>query len=517
MRSKKARLKRLLTKHLVYYPAGGVIALSPLLGMKKPSKLKVNENTQRLLSLTGTSLASLREGKEVHLDRTSSGDSFRNMITREHTPEALLQEAFRRSQLAQQHWEQGELQEAGLDTDAVSWLLSFVPDTLEPQQSQIRAELRGRQATLIVLLNEAAAGKSAGTSGPDQAPVEQLGPVPLELNESVQREIDRFCTTQRKTFLDGYQLAGAHMPYIERKLAEHGMPKELGWLPLIESGFRLKAESGASALGLWQFMPATGDQFGLSRDRWIDRRMDPEQASEAAVVYLKYLYLAFGKDWNKALAAYNWGEGNIRKVLKKFRRPEDEVSFWDIQSKLPEETARYVPKFLAAVNIVSKPQDFGFSGLGSQDVPKRYEVVELEKQVDMDALAGVMGLDWHVLSELNPELLQRVTPPQKHGLRVPIGYGKLLLATLPNIPEYRPQPQPEPLVARRTTRPGILLVSDRHHRRIRSPGTSLLQARARVRSKAGHGKKAGPAGRGRPHTSGKSTKAARSKRGRGRA
>jgi membrane-bound lytic murein transglycosylase D len=219
------------------------------------------------------------------------------------------------------------------------------------------------------------------------------------------------------------------------------MPKELSWLPLIESGFKPRAESGAKALGLWQFMPATGTQYGLVRNRWIDRRLDPEHSTEAAVVYLKYLYKRFGGDWNKALAAYNWGEGNLRKAIARIQKPEDQVSFWDLRSRLPEETRRYVPKFLAAVAIVRSPEELGFSELGRRRVPRRYETVRIEKQMDMDVVAGVLGIEPSALQELNPELRQRVTPPQEHSLRVPAGLGNVLLARLGDIPEYKPRPK----------------------------------------------------------------------------
>src|SRR5262249_31643534 len=153
-------------------------------------------------------------------------------------------EAFHRYQYARQHWEEGKSREAGLEVDEASWLLSSVQEPLDPQQAQVREALQESLSELIVLLNEAASGASKGPTGP----IEQLGPISLEMNARIQREIDLYSTTQRETFLTGFELAGAHLPYIQRKLGEYGLPRELGWLPLIESGFKTQAESGAKAL-----------------------------------------------------------------------------------------------------------------------------------------------------------------------------------------------------------------------------------------------------------------------------
>jgi membrane-bound lytic murein transglycosylase D len=136
---------------------------------------------------------------------------------------------------------------------------------------------------------------------------------------------------------------------ILEKLEAAGLPAELSWLPLIESGFKVKALSRARALGLWQFIPSTGYKFGLKRDQYIDERIDFEKSSDAAIAYLKELHNIFG-DWSTVLAAYNCGEGRVLRVIRtqNINYLDD---FWDLFGRLPFETARYVPRFLAAAPV----------------------------------------------------------------------------------------------------------------------------------------------------------------------
>jgi len=437
--------KRRFRRNLIYYPAAGAVALSSLFGVKRPPKTQQQEQP----FLTGRAGENTRVGSKPTYTANKP-------LAENASPQEVLAEAARRCEVAKQHLEQGNLAQSGVESDEAYTMLSRLPAGLDSEQDRLRNEVRLDLSHLIVLLNEAHAGPSLAMAQPAM----QLNPIQMEMNNRIQQEIDLFQTTQRQTFIQGYQLAGAHMPYIEKKLEDRGMPRELGWLPLIESGFKPKAQSQVAALGLWQFMPATGEQLGLAQNRWIDDRMDPEQATDAALTYLKYLHQTFGGDWEKALAAYNWGEGNMRKAMKKLHRPEDEITFWDLTPKLPEETARYVPKFLAAVHIANDPGAYGFKrpDLGVPSVPLRYELVTTEKQMDMDQIAHRLGVKPSVLQNLNPELLQRVTPPQKHILRVPPGKSDSLVAMLQkdDIPEYRPQPKvEEALVAARLAKPRV--------------------------------------------------------------
>ena len=174
--------------------------------------------------------------------------------------------------------------------------------------------------------------------------------IPLIINADVEKEIRSFQGHEREYFISSYQRSGRYRSIILKELKKAGIPEELFWLPLVESGFKIQALSRARALGLWQFIPSTGYKFGLSRDEWIDERMDVEKSTQAAIAYLKELHSMFG-DWLTVLAAYNCGEGRVLRVISRqhinyFDR------FWDLYNQLPRETARYVPRFLATLHII---------------------------------------------------------------------------------------------------------------------------------------------------------------------
>jgi membrane-bound lytic murein transglycosylase D len=206
-------------------------------------------------------------------------------------------------------------------------------------------------------------------------------------------------------------------------------------MPLIESGFNPGALSRARALGLWQFVPSTGYKFGLMRNDWIDERMDPEKSTMAAIAYLKELHRIFG-DWAAALAAYHCGEGT---VLKAIRRQKINYldNFWDLYELLPDEAARYYPRFLAALTILKDPGRYGFQ-LEEPEEPRQCEVVTVEKPMLLSAVAKRLDLPQEDLAAMNPELRRRATPKAAYPLMVPEGKGEFLRAALSEIPEWSP-------------------------------------------------------------------------------
>src|SRR6185503_15097104 len=141
------------------------------------------------------------------------------------------------------------------------------------------------------------------------------------------------------------------------QLAEAGMPEQLSWLPLVESGFKDRALSSARARGLWQFIPSTGYRYGLDRSDWIDERMDPEKSTQGAIAYLTALHGLFG-DWMTALAAYNCGENSVLRAINNQKLSYFD-QFWDLYQRLPRETRRYVPRFLATLAILEEPGRYG--------------------------------------------------------------------------------------------------------------------------------------------------------------
>ncbi len=337
----------------------------------------------------------------------------------------LLDSAMGFYQAGYEFWEEGDIENA-LDSldQAYSLILKVKPDE-DALILQQRDDLRVTIAKRII---EVYASRFTAVNGSHQA-------IPLVMNSHVQKALDLFKGRHRKFFLDSYVRSGRFRPAILAALKEAGLPEELSWLPLIESGFKVRALSRARALGLWQFIASTGYKFGLKRDHWIDERMDSGKATLAAINYLKELHQIFG-DWTTALAAYNCGEGL---VLRRIRSQKVNYldNFWDLYTRLPSETAFYVPKFLAVLHIVKNPEAHGFE-LPPVDEQIATESVKINRQAKLSTIAEHIGVSKELLVELNAELRQGTTPPRPYEIKVPAGKGPSLLAELKNIPTWSP-------------------------------------------------------------------------------
>ncbi|MFC1884433.1 LysM peptidoglycan-binding domain-containing protein [Thermodesulfobacteriota bacterium] len=337
----------------------------------------------------------------------------------------ILDSALEFVQASYDFWERGELDNAldALD-QAYSLILKVKPDD-NPKILQQREDLRFTISKRIMAVYRSRASAVNGNHKE----------IPLVLNDHVEKALKLFKGKERHFFLDSYRLSGRYRPFIVEELKKAGLPEELSWLPLIESGFKLRALSRARALGMWQFIASTGYKFGLKRDRWVDERMDPEKSTGAAIEYLKELHQIFG-DWTTALAAYNCGEGN---VLRRIRTQKMNYldNFWDLYTKLPIETAFYVPKFLAVLHIVNDPEKHGFK-LPTPDSPVETEKVTITKQVQLKEVAKALDVGFHTLKDLNPELRYHATPKRAYTLKVPEGKDEELLAKLDAIPEWKP-------------------------------------------------------------------------------
>ncbi len=263
--------------------------------------------------------------------------------------------------------------------------------------------------------------------------------IPMIMNADVEREIRSFQTVERGFFLRSYQRSGQFRPIILKYLQEAGLPKELSWLPLVESGFQCTVLSRARALGLWQFIPSTGYKYALQRDRWVDERLDVEKSTKAAIAYLKELHAIFG-DWLTCLAAYNCGEGRVLRVISK-QHLNYLDHFWDLYRQLPNETARYVPRFLATLHIIRDPKKYDMDLGNDLEKPIPYEVVKVEKCMRLQDIAQHASLSKEVLTALNSELKLQLTPDKAYELKVPGGSAKLISATLDDIPKWEP-PRP---------------------------------------------------------------------------
>jgi membrane-bound lytic murein transglycosylase D len=254
------------------------------------------------------------------------------------------------------------------------------------------------------------------------------GHIPLVRNKQVDQYINYFQTKGRRQFEIWLKRYVQYKDLILPILKEHELPEEFIYLAMIESGLNPKAYSKANASGMWQFVYATGKQYGLKRNWYLDERRDPVKATHAACRYLKDLNNLFD-NWYLALAAYNCGEGRVLRASKLHQT----YDFWQLKS-LPKETRNYIPYFLSAAIIAKTPDAYGFKIPKAQ--PIRFEEVVLEKSADLAVLARVAGIKPKTIRDYNPELRQSATPAEgSYILKLPMGKKEGFLATWNAIPE----------------------------------------------------------------------------------
>lgn len=244
--------------------------------------------------------------------------------------------------------------------------------------------------------------------------------IPIVYNQSVQKWMDYFLGKGKNWFVLYCERAGRYAPMMGKILEDHGLPRDLIFLSMAESGFANKAKSHASAVGPWQFMKYTGLRYGLNIDFYVDERRDPIKATIAASKYLKKLYEEFG-DWALAKAGYNAGEGKMNRAIRKYRTE----NFWDISKGryLKPETKNYVPKIMALAIIGKNLETYGMGDIEFYD-PLDFDEVMVPGNTDLIALAQALELPFEEIQELNPELLRWQTPPhiEQYPLRLPVGH-----------------------------------------------------------------------------------------------
>ena len=247
--------------------------------------------------------------------------------------------------------------------------------------------------------------------------------LPVQFNERVLQEIFYMTNSARKFMAGSLNRKTAYDSLIYAQLDSAKMPRDLIFLALVESGFKLKAYSRAKASGMWQFIPETGKRYGLEVDYWVDMRRNPELATKAALKYLNRLHDEFG-DWLLAMAAYNCGEGRVRRLVREMQQDSTRdstlpITYWDLE--LPKETMRYVPRILAAMVIGHYPEQYEMT------VEKTYrpdfDTVTVFDSFPLEEVAKLLKVSEDTLRTLNMELVKWCTPPNKDSylLRLPVG------------------------------------------------------------------------------------------------
>lgn len=254
------------------------------------------------------------------------------------------------------------------------------------------------------------------------------------LNPLIQGYINYYQGRGRTTMESGLRRSGQFMKLARKIFAEEGVPLDVTWLGQVESSWKVRAVSWASASGLWQFIPSTGRRYDLRQNAYIDERNSIEQSTRASARYLKWLASRYNGNWELAMAAYNTGEGNIDRAISR----AGSANFWMIYPYIAQETRNYVPNILAVILIAKNPEKYGFKGI-KPDAPWSYDVVRVPTATSLQLVADATDSSLEYIRSLNPELKRDITPRgDTYDVRVPAGRSKQFAALLQRIaPERR--------------------------------------------------------------------------------
>ncbi len=263
--------------------------------------------------------------------------------------------------------------------------------------------------------------------------------IPIMVNESVLKSLDYWLTRGQQYFTDGLMRSGRYQELIQEVFRSESLPLDLMYLGQVESLFKTNALSRAYARGIWQFSRGTAVRYGLKVNRYIDERIDPEKSTRAAARYLKDLFAMF-QDWNLTLAAYNWGEGKVQRLIKRSGTSD----FWRLvevkKRGMPRETRNHVPMILSSIILARNPEKYGLPV--SLEPPIRYEKVLIPKRTSLALIAKTLGLEMEALKRLNPALKTPYTPASypEYQLNIPEGTDPALVAQLAQLPAAKPEP-----------------------------------------------------------------------------
>jgi len=244
--------------------------------------------------------------------------------------------------------------------------------------------------------------------------------IPIVINARVEQFIQIFQTTSRERFVTWLARSGKYISFMKRLLKEQGLPEDLVYIALIESGFNPYAYSRSKAVGPWQFIYLTGKRYGLKVNWWVDERRDPEKSTLAAAKYLKDLYETFAC-WYLAAAGYNAGEYKIVNAMKRYRTED----FWTLTKAryLKRETKDYVPLMIAAALVAKDPEKYGFTDVEYQK-PLQYEKAKVPELTGLSVVAKACEASLEEIKDLNPELRRGVTPPNENEYEIKIPFGR---------------------------------------------------------------------------------------------
>jgi len=379
--------------------------------------------------------------KEDHSKSVINKASTKNNLESGLTTQKKVDQALELCDYAQKNWEKGKLEDALNNLDAAYSYILEIDSENHSEFSQQKEDIRYLISKRIL---EIYASRQLVVNGLHNE-------IPITLNKHVKKEIKRLTGPERKFFIRSLERSERFRPFILSELKKAGLPEEISWLPLIESGFKIRALSPARALGLWQFIPSTGYKFGLTRNYYIDERLDPYKSTMAAISYLKELHNLFG-DWTTALAAYNCGEN---RVLRTIRRQSINYldNFWDLYQNLPRETARYVPRFLATLHIMNNLDKYNIKS-GNSLKPIAFKTYEIKKQTRLKDIAKEINAKESLLKELNPELRYGLLPPDPYQLKIPEDKAQIFLSKVDKIKTFH---SPPPMVVYHRVRRGDTL------------------------------------------------------------
>ncbi len=389
----------------------------------------IAENTDNQVTVSGQGDVDKKQDQKKSVGAV---EAFKNMLFgdsnssddengEENEEQELMENALEYLEMADKYWKKGDIENTLNELDkAYALILDADGDpAIARQKDDLRLLISQRIMAVYGHKRSRTFGKASE--------------IPHVMNADVEKEIRSFQGPEREFFIASYERSGKYRDLIVGELKKAGVPEELFWLPLVESGFKATALSPARALGLWQFIPSTGYKYGLSRDEWIDERMDVLKSTQAAIAYLKELHAMFG-DWLTVLAAYNCGEGRVLRTISR-QQINFFDRFWDLYAQLPNETARYVPRFLATLHIVKNPGKYGFNLQANKDSLTKYETVRVNKIMKLSDVASKMEVSEEAITLLNAELRHKLTPDHEYTMRIPKGSLAKFNSVYSDIPE----------------------------------------------------------------------------------